>query len=232
MKSALVLAAGKATRLGEMREQWAKACVPVGDTTPLGFLLPRLHAAGINRVWINLHFRPHQVRREAERCAPPGLELKFIEEETLLGTGGTLIAVDERDCLPDLVVNAKVFTDLDFATALNAPAPCVVLHPHSDLSLFGGFSYAHGELCELLARGTSAIEKSGVFTGICRPSPLWVEHLRRATKQSPPCLVRDGMLPAIRDGEKVRALIHHGQWCEVSTPERIEVARRSIASWS
>ena len=57
MSTALVFAAGKATRLEGLREQYAKACVPVGDTTPLQHILPCLHQAGVTRAWVNLHWQ-------------------------------------------------------------------------------------------------------------------------------------------------------------------------------
>jgi NDP-sugar pyrophosphorylase family protein len=89
---ALLLAAGRATRLGAVGERWAKACVPVGATTALDFLLPRVAAAGYAPIWINLHRHAAQVRATA-LAAAPGAELRFFEEERLLGTGGTLLAV-------------------------------------------------------------------------------------------------------------------------------------------
>ena len=69
MTSALLLAAGNATRLGEIRNDFAKANVPVGDTTPLRFALEALRQAGYRRVWINLHYKADQVREQAMRYA-------------------------------------------------------------------------------------------------------------------------------------------------------------------
>ena len=46
--TALLLAAGLATRLGALRESHAKACVPVDGLHPLGFLLESMQEAGID----------------------------------------------------------------------------------------------------------------------------------------------------------------------------------------
>jgi N-acetyl-alpha-D-muramate 1-phosphate uridylyltransferase len=81
MKSALLLAAGKATRLGALRDRYAKACVPVGGTTPLRQLMEQLSAAGVKRFVINLHWQAAQVRAAAAAAAQAvDAELLFLEE--------------------------------------------------------------------------------------------------------------------------------------------------------
>ena len=223
--TALLLAGGKATRLGALREQWAKACVPVGNTTPLGFLIPRLAAAGVERIWINLHFRPEQVREEAERIAPEGLELRFLREKELLGTGGTLLQVSSLDVLPDLVVNAKLFTDFPFEDLLRSQEPGVVLHPGNDLPTFGGLHHQNGLVAGFAPKGTPHSDDAAVFTGICRPSPSWLSYLRKSEHGGTLCMVRDGLLPALADGHPCKAHLHDGGWHEISTPDRVDAAR-------
>jgi len=233
MTTALVLAAGKATRLVGLRDHWAKACVPVGTNTPLGFLLPRLNAAGVDHAIVNLFYKPEQVERTARAAAPKGMHLSFLRESALLGTGGTLAAAAEHWELPDLVVNAKIFTDLDFRAVLALPAPAVVLHPPSDLSIFGGFRWREGRLIGLRPAGPPRREPgSGVFTGISRPAEDWLPYLhaaRRENPEAPLCLVRDALLPALVDGIPVRVLPNRGTWFEISTPERLEEAREFLA---
>ncbi|MDP6850512.1 MAG: sugar phosphate nucleotidyltransferase [Planctomycetota bacterium] len=223
--SALLLAGGKATRLGALREQWAKACVPVGDTTPLGFLIPRLATAGVERIWVNLHFRPDQVREEAERVAPKNIELRFLREKELLGTGGTLLQVSSLDALPDLVVNAKMFTDYPFEDLLQQEEPGVVLHSGNDLSTFGGLQYHEGRVTGLAPKGTPHSDAAAVFTGICKPSPQWLTSLRKSEREGTLCMVRDGLLPALAEGHSCRAQVHNGWWHEISTPDRVDAAR-------
>ncbi|RMH01619.1 MAG: hypothetical protein D6702_10990 [Planctomycetota bacterium] len=228
--TALLLAAGLATRLGSLRRRWAKACVPVAGTSPLAFLLPRLAAAGVDRVWINLHHRPEQVRAQARAAAPPGLELRFLEEKHLLGTGGTLAAVAEADgALPDLVVNAKVFTDFPFGSLLADPEPALVLHPASPLREFGGLRHARGRIVGLAGRDEDPA-RAAVYTGIARPDPAWLPHLTAARPAGGlRCLVRHGLLPALAAGRRPRAVLHAGWWREISTPERLARARAEMA---
>lgn len=231
---ALLLAAGLATRLGSLREKWAKACIPVGGASPLAFLLPRLFRAGIRQVWINLHHMPEQVREEAQQAAPPGLDLQFLEEERLFGTGGTLLAVTQRaGRFPDLVINAKLYTDLEFDAILKQPAPLVVLHPESSLEDFGGLRFnQQRRVTGLRLRGAPRWEAgAAVYMGICRPGEAWLDPLAKAARERPQdtlCLIRDGLLPAVEQHRPTKVVLHSGYWYEISTPERIAEADRLL----
>ncbi|HEX9792953.1 MAG TPA: NTP transferase domain-containing protein [Planctomycetota bacterium] len=233
--AALLLAAGHATRLGPLRDRYAKACLPVAGTTPLAFALAWLADAGVRECWINLHHRGLQVRAEAERRAPTRLRLHFLEEAELRGTGGTLLdLVAARGTLPELVVNAKVFSDCDLRPLLADPPGTLLLHPPSDLRDFGGLRFdAAGILLGLRSRGAPAREaRAAAYTGACRPDPVWLPHLERAGARGvqPLCLVRNGLLPALAAGALARARLHHGYWTEVSTPERLATARVQLAA--
>lgn len=244
MSRALILAAGQATRLEGIRDTYAKANVPVGNTTPLRFMLERLAHAGFNEAWINLHYLADQVRSEAERWAPAHLQLHFLEEPQLLGTGGTLLEM-VKDCghLPDIVVNAKMFTDFDFKLFANTEANgsdessgCLVLHPPTLLAVFGGLAFdANKEITGLhlrTAKTPEAPHGAAVFTGIAKPDAAWLPFLEQAKAQNddePVCSIRHGLLPAIAAGvSSTKALLHMGYWKEISTPERVAQIRAEL----
>lgn len=236
MSHALLLAAGRATRLGAIREHYAKACVPIGNTTPLRFLMESLAAAGFQDLWINTHYRAEQVRAHAEAHAPAGVRLHFLHEPTLLGTGGTLLHLWEaHGVLPQAVANAKMFTDFSFAELLQAAEGTVVLHPSSDLATFGGLRFdSHGKVLGLQTRGQNPApgEQAAVFTGIYRPHSSWLGSLQAERDQAPDtllCSVRHGLL---FHRESAHALLHAGDWCEISTPERVQEAQIMMANLS
>ncbi len=229
MSHALLLAAGRATRLGAIREHYAKACVPIGVTTPLRFLMETFASAGFEDLWINTHYRAEQVRAHAEAHAPPGVRLHFLHEPTLLGTGGTLLHLwEEHGVLPNAVANAKMFTDFRFAKLLQAAEGTLVLHPDSSLTTFGGLRFdSQGKILGLQARdqGPAAGERAAVFTGIYRPHQHWLENLKNRHNSEPEqllCAIRHGLMP---DWKHSQAHLHLGFWCEMSTPQRVHEAQ-------
>ena len=225
---ALLLAAGLATRLGALRGEHAKACLPVRGTTPLAAILQGVHEAGITRAWINLHWRAEEVMATARAGAPQGLEVEFLHEPELLGTGGTLLEVARREgVLPSLVANVKFLTDFSF-DRLDPEQPAMVVHPSSSLDVFGGLEW-DGESRVVGVRASGEARKldetAAVYTGICVPDPAWLPHLKVANDSGrPPCLIRDGLLPALQSGPGPLAVVHSGEWLELSTPARLSLA--------
>lgn len=236
MSHALLLAAGRATRLGAIREHYAKACVPIGVTTPLRFLMETFASAGFEDLWINTHYRAEQVRAHAEAHAPPGARLHFLHEPTLLGTGGTLLHLwEEHGVLPQAVANAKMFTDFPFGELRNAAEGTLVVHPESSLTTFGGLRFdSQKKILGLQARdqGLATGEQAAVFTGIYRPHASWLVSLSAERQEAPEallCAVRHGLL---RNIDSAQALLHSGNWCEISTPERVQEASALFANQS
>ena len=237
MANALILAAGKATRLEGIREHFAKANVPVGETTPLRFLLKAL-STSFSDVWINLHFKGDQVREQAERYVAKGVRLHFLDEPRLLGTGGTLLeVVRQSGGLPDLVVNAKMFTDFQFQSMVQATSGTLVLHAPSDLRTFGGLSFdTEDRISGLCAKGEQPGESlsAAVFTGICKPSLDWIAPLQDERRMHPTetlCYIRHGLLPALaKSPSHATAQFHAGTWCEISTPERVQEAIKQLGN--
>jgi N-acetyl-alpha-D-muramate 1-phosphate uridylyltransferase len=241
MKSALLLAAGKATRLGALRDRYAKACVPVGGTTPLRQLMEQLAAAGVRRFVVNLHWQASQVRAAAAAAKSVDAELLFLEEPQLLGTGGSLLTcLRQFNLFPDLVVNAKLFTDVNWHAVLGAPVGTLVVHPPSELATFGGLlteAGAHGlRLAGLWPKSRAQAgevltppHRAAVYTGICRPSRAWLplleaEFAQASAEGRPVCLARAGFLAYAAAGNRVPIYEHSGVWCEISTPERVAEA--------
>lgn len=231
MTTALLLAAGNATRLGAIRNEYAKANVPVADTTPLRFAFEALRDAGYKRVWVNLHYKAEQVREQAMLFAKD-LEVCFLHEDSLLGTGGTLLEATKRDGeLPQLMLNAKIFGDFNLRSMLNAAPGSLMLHPKTNADEFGGLYYAPNMQIEGLSLKGSACNPAlqrAVFTGICTPHPLWIENLQQARGNAPSellCLIRDGLVPALsQDKTHATAILHRGDWCEISTAARVAEA--------
>lgn len=88
---ALLLAAGKATRLGSLSESTPKCLQPIGSKTILDRLVEQLIAAGVQEFIINTHHLADQVVDYVSHHAESS-RFTTIHERELLGTLGTLRA--------------------------------------------------------------------------------------------------------------------------------------------
>lgn len=120
---AMILAAGKGTRLKPLTDDRPKALVKVGGITLLERLLKKMKQSGIREVIINIHHYPCQIREFLEKNKSFGMQIAFSDEsEELLDTGGGLVRASWffRDGEPFLLHNVDVISAIDFQDMLSA----------------------------------------------------------------------------------------------------------------
>jgi NDP-sugar pyrophosphorylase family protein len=132
--NAMVLAAGKGTRLRTLTESLPKPMLPVAGKPVLLHILEWLRRYQIRQVAINLHHRPEVIREYFGNGADFGLELAYSEEPELLGTAGGVKAMAEFFDDPFVVVYGDVLTDLDLG-ALLAFHRTRTSQPHATLAI-------------------------------------------------------------------------------------------------
>ena len=87
---ALLLAAGRGTRLRPLTDSVPKCLVEIDGRPLLDYWIELLSKGGIVEIILNLHYLPETVKSYVERCRYP-VRITTVYEETLLGTGGTLL---------------------------------------------------------------------------------------------------------------------------------------------
>jgi NDP-sugar pyrophosphorylase family protein len=222
----MLLCAGKGTRLGDLSQEKPKPLLPVCDIPILRYGIANLVARGIKEIVINLHHQGDLIRHELGDGKELGAEIKYSEEETILGTGGGLKkALDLLDPYgndePFISMNGKLIFDLDVQALLTCHmagksslgtmvvkrAPNAMQWGAVDVRPEGNGLRVHN----ILGEGTH------MFCGVhvTRPSTV------RALPEGEACMVRQGYLPWLQDGERVCAFEHQGGYfAEHSTPKR------------
>ena len=127
---ALLLAAGLGTRLRPITDTLPKCLVPIRDRPLLDYWFDLLLPGSVERILVNTCHLPDQVR--AHVAASQWRDaIDLVHEESLLGTGGTVLA--NRDWFgpgPFLVAHADNLTDFDAAALVRAhaarPAGCAI----------------------------------------------------------------------------------------------------------
>jgi NDP-sugar pyrophosphorylase family protein len=117
---AMILAAGKGTRLGKITETIPKALVDVSGKTILQLAVEKCTAAGFGEIIVNVHHLAGLVEEEIDRLNNAGYTIAVSDEsKALLETGGGLYkAKSFFGTEPFLVYNADIVTDLDLTRLL------------------------------------------------------------------------------------------------------------------
>ena len=208
---AMLLAAGRGERMRPLTDATPKPLVRVGGRALIDWHLRALARAGVREVVINLSWLGAQLRAALGDGQAYNLRISYSEEGPVpLETGGGIFRALPLLGSPFLVVNGDIFTDIDFgALALESAADAHLVlipnpphHPRGDFGLEGG---------RLVQRDSERFTYSGVglyraeFFAGCEPGrfPL-LPLLNRAIARGRVC-----------------GHVHHGEWCDVGTPERL-----------
>lgn len=87
---AMILAAGKSSRLGELGRHTPKPMLRLGGKPVLEWTLKRLRETGIREIGVNLHHSPEVIPGYFGDGAGLGVRLTYFVEEEILGTAGAV----------------------------------------------------------------------------------------------------------------------------------------------
>ena len=87
---AVVLAAGKGTRLRSLSMSVPKPILPLGGHPIIGHLLNLLATSGVEEVFMNLHYQPEVLKAFCGNGSRWGLRITYALERELLGTAGAV----------------------------------------------------------------------------------------------------------------------------------------------
>jgi len=112
---AMIFAAGKGTRLGDITATRPKALLEIHGKTAIRMAVERLTSHGFDDIIINVHHHPEQMIKAINNLRKEGFRLTVSDEsDLLLETGGGLYKAkwffDDR---PFLLYNVDIITDID-----------------------------------------------------------------------------------------------------------------------
>lgn len=209
---AMVLAAGRGERMRPLTDSVPKPLLTVRGKPLIVYHLEKLSRLGVKHVVINLAWLGEQIRAALGNGAQWQLQIHYSDEGgAALETGGGIFqALPWLGPQPFLVVNADVYTELDFATLQIVPQALAQLvlvanpmhHPRGDFALANGRVQEQGG-----ARWTYSgigLYRPELFAG-CSPGkfPL-LPLLRRAIA-----------------GSRLHGQVFEGAWSDVGSVERL-----------
>jgi NDP-sugar pyrophosphorylase family protein len=222
---AIVLAGGKAERLGDAAGGRPKSLADVAGRPLLAYQVGRLARAGVERVIVSC--AAAQGGLFERELAGLGAEIVAAEEPERLGRGGGIrfAAGSRRESGDVYALNGDELVDVDFAALLDAhrasgaAATVTVARPKSP---FGVVELGEGDVIEGFSEGGRI--PYWVNCGVYVFSPETIERLPEVGDHETTTfqeLVRESRLRAFR---------HEGLWLTVNTPKELRLAGEHVAS--
>ena len=221
---ALLLAGGKAERLGEAAQGLPKPLVPVGGLPLAAYGVSRLVAGGVTRVIVACRAGDEEAFLAA--LSGLGADLEAVGEDEPLGRGGglRLAASLRREDGPVLALNGDELLDVDFGA---------LLREHEA-------SGAAGTVVVAQVRspfGVVEVEDDGTVTGF-REAPLlehWVNSGVYVLGDEALALLPEkgdheqSTFPQLARERRLHAHRHEGVWLTVNTPKDLRRAAEFLA---
>ena len=115
---ALILAGGEGTRLRPLTSTVPKPVVPLVDRPFIAFMLDWLRTHGVEDIVISCGHMASGVRNVLGDGSAFGVQLRYVEEPTPLGTGGALKYAESLLDDRFFMLNGDVLTDIDLSAQL------------------------------------------------------------------------------------------------------------------
>jgi len=234
---AMILAAGKGTRLGKLTEKTPKALIGINGKSILQLAVEKCNSAGFDDIIINVHHFADKVETEVERLNRKGFRISVSDErDMLLETGGGLFKAKEFfDKKPFLLYNADIISDInlkslyDFHIQNTGIATLVVRkRPGNRFFLIDEHGILKG-WCNK-SRGERIItgdENEGLseiaFSGMHIIDPEIFKYMKEGV------YTMTGLYIQLAASHKINTYCcNEGYWFDIGTPEKLEEARNFL----
>ncbi len=229
---AMILAAGKGTRLRPLTLKTPKPLVEVGGQPLIVWHIKALQAVGITDITINASWLADKLKATLGDGSQYGVTLHWsVESDEPLETAGGIyqaLATEKLQDAPFILVNSDVWTTYDFAPLINYELGAdqrahLLLIDNPEHNNGGDFAINNG----LASEQPIGDADKYTFAGISVMSPRLLDGL--VTGQPAPLapLLRQAMLKF-----QVTAEIITDNWIDVGTPERLTQVNEFIESKS
>jgi NDP-sugar pyrophosphorylase family protein len=239
IRNAVLLAAGRGTRLGELTARTPKPMLEIAGAPLLAHLVGALASAGVVDFTIVTGYLGDQIEDWCARYARenPALSISSVFQREINGTAGAMLAA--RDTLAgqarfifgwgDVLMDRASYgrfaaraaeDDCDLLLAVNR-----MKDPWRGAAVYLSADMRVERLVEKPAEGASTTPWNNA--GLFASGPIifdYAERLRPSPRGE--LELPQAIAAMIADGRVVRALDIRGFWSDIGTPHDLEVARR------
>ena len=214
IKQAVVLAAGEGERLRPFTASKPKVMIKVANKPVLQYVVEALASNGIRRIIFVVGYKKEKIMDYFADGTHFGVEIKYVVQEHLLGTGNALRHASEKVdanarflVLPgDNVIDAATIAEL-----LAADENAILIKAHDDVSRYGVVVLEDTQVRDIVEKPKPEAEISNlVNTGIYAFDSTIFDFIEDELPA--------GLMKMIHAGYQVKAYETHGAWLDAVYP--------------
>jgi len=224
--TAVVMAGGKGTRLGDLTRHVPKPLMTVAGRPIIDWIVLSLVGDGIRRILVSVNYLADQIIDHLGDGTRLGAEVGYLREDPdrPLGTAGSLALMEDRPSEPLLVMNGDLMVDFDARQLLR-------FHEQSESRVtLGVRRYTHTVPFGVVEHDDEhrihrIVEKPdltvSINTGVYCIEPDLIGLVPRDTMNHMPDLVQR----CLESGQRVSAWELSSDWIDVGTPADLASAK-------
>lgn len=214
---AMILAAGKGTRMQPLTHTIPKALVAYNKLSLIEHVIIKLKKHGIEEIVINLHYLAEKIKNNLGTGKKLGVHIKYSEEDVLLDTGGGILqAIDNKLLKPQpfIVISTDIITDFDFNYLFKKLSKLahLILVPNPIYNSKGDFSLNE----QLLQSPSSNYDLNFTYANIGIFDP---NFFLDPPKKIIPLLF---FIKRAIENQQITAEVYQGLWKNIGTIEELE----------
>ena len=114
VNSVFILAGGKGSRLKNLTKTTPKPMLPINGKPILERIIEKCVNHGLRDFYISVNYLKDKIKNYFQNGKKWGINITYIEEETPLGTAGSISLLKKKIDKPLFVINGDVISDVNF----------------------------------------------------------------------------------------------------------------------
>jgi len=219
---AVLMAGGRGDRLRPLTDEVPKPLLKVGDKPIIEHTLDHLADHGVDRVHVSVNYKKEMIKEHLQKGAH-GDKISFLEEDTPLGTAGSLSLIEEGKNEVILLMNSDLLTDLDiedlYDTFLESDADMAVATSVHEVHI----PYAVLDLEDNIVKSLheKPVKSFPCNAGIYLIKRILLERIPKGEFYNATDLLED----VLNSGGKVIAYPINGYWMDIGQHDDLKKAR-------
>ncbi len=232
VKKAIVLVGGEGTRLRPFTYELPKAMLPIHNKPMVQHVLDLLKSHGVTEIYLAIHYKGEKIKEYFGDGSKFGLNIKYINEKTPLGTAGPLRLAKKYLDETFFIVWGDILSKIDLADFMHfhknsEGLATVALTSVEDPSRYGVAAMQGSRIIEFVEKPRKEEAPSNLINaGIAIMEPEVVEKYVPLKGKS---MVEYDVYPKLAADGKLFGYPFQGQWFDTGTHEAYE---RAIKEWS